>query len=49
MTPQELSTINFVLQIDGDKARVFPFAQLSTAMEIFKKIRVHVKDDVFIE
>ncbi len=49
MTPQELWIINFILQIDWDKARVFPFDQLATAMEIFKKIKAHTKDDVFVE
>jgi hypothetical protein len=49
MIPHELWIINFILQVDWDKSRVFPFNQLATAMEIFKKIKAHTKDDVFIE
>lgn len=48
-TAPELGTINFMLQLDGEKARVFPFSELGKALSSFKKLTECTKDDMFVE
>lgn len=45
ISPQKLSIINLLLQIDNDwKARQFPIQELSIALEIFSQIKKNVDE-----
>jgi hypothetical protein len=50
MTPQELKIIEVALQMNSEwQARTFQIVELSIALEIFKKLKTCVKDNIFIE
>lgn len=50
VSPQELSLINALLQIDNEwKARTFSISDLKIGMDIFTQIKKCVVDDHFVD
>lgn len=50
VTPQQLSIINLLLQIDWEgKAKQYALSELTIASDIFKEIKKNVDEDKFIE